>query len=206
MEGRQKNRKKQVDARKREGLESMGKDVLSIILRYLRLIHVKKLRLTNKHIEERTRDYYFNNSVCHISMIPFDRCIPLYVRRISIRTLCDYERAHRSNICFTYLRTFGVWEQQIPMINTPFEVPSSVIRFDMGTWFNQPIILPSNLKYFIMSLYFNHPITLPSSLTHLEMGSSFNHPIEFPPNLEYFRGPKRWEGLLPKNIKETIFW
>jgi hypothetical protein len=195
MEGRQKNRKKQVEARKREGIESLGKDIWSMILPSLNLTLIRHLRLTNKHIEGKTRDYFFNECLCFISNIPLNQSIPSSVRRACIRTVTDYQRVHQSNICVSYItiRLYH-YKQHLLIPHTtmanrgiqPFVVPSSVTYFEMGWFFNQPVTLPSNLIRLRMSESFNCSIVIPPSVTNLEMGHDFNLPIELPPNILHF--------------------
>lgn len=195
MEGRQKNRKKQVEVRKREGIESVGKDIWSMILPYITFTYIRYLRLTNKHIAEKTRDYYFNKFMCWVKRIPSNQSIPSSVRSVVITDLSDYQKVHQSNICVLYM-TIRLYHYNhhmlIPhttMANRgiqPFVVPSSVTYFDMGWFFNQPVTLPLNLIRLRMSEPFNCSIVIPPSVTDLEMGEDFNQPIELPPNLVHF--------------------
>jgi len=188
MEGRVKRIKFE-----KEGIESVGKDIWSMILPHITFTYIRNLRLTNKHIAEKTRDYYFNKFLCWVKRIPFNQSIPSSVRSVVITNLSDYQKVHQSNICVSYLLTWLDWKHLLIPHTTmayrciqPFVVPPSVVRFDMGFTFNQIVTLPSNLKSLSMSCRFICPIELPPSLTHFDMGQGFNRPIELPPNLVHF--------------------
>jgi FNIP Repeat len=216
MEGREKRRRQIVDETQSLGIECLGKDVWSLVLKHLSLGYVRALRQTNKHIEEKTREYFFSTYIFYLGRMRNDN-IPSMIRGVHTHLISDYKRIEESNLKITYLRLSWLFNCSITIppnvthfrtghsFNHPIVFPSGLINFEMGWCFNQPIELPPNVKDIEMGHDFNQPIVLPPGLTHLTVGMSFDQDINIPSSVIRFHGPWRWKPMIQKHIEATYF-
>jgi len=215
MEGREKRRRQIVDETQSLGIECLGKDVWSLILKHLSLGYVRALRQTNKHIEGKTREYFFSNYVFYLGRMRNDN-IPSMIREVHTHLISDYKRIEESNLKITYLRLSWLFNCSITIppnvthfrvghsFNHPIALPSGLINFEMGWSFNQPIVLPPGLTHLRMGNDFNQPTELPSGLTYLRMGYDFNQPTVFPSSLVYLDLGYHFNQpiVIPPNVKD----
>lgn len=216
-------------------LNDIGKDIWSIISSYLCLMDFKSLRLTNKDIQSKLQERYFSTCIFYIHKIPsFENICKIKKIIITGYREYERVNQSKASFTHLFLGLdfncpievpFGVTHLDLGyLFNRPIVVPPSVVHLDMGTRFNQIIVIPPSMIYLAMSDYFdspiniplgvrylymgywfNQPIILPPSVTHLMFGRNFSQSVTLPPNLQYFKGPERWEKIIPTNIKADYF-
>jgi hypothetical protein len=101
---------------------------------------VKSLRLSNKHIEEKTRAYVFSQFYVYISKIPEDSNVLLFIQKIMVDLVFDLRKLEKLNLHPTHLE-LG------PYIDSCVVIPPSVTHLEVFC-FDKYVVIPPTVTSF----------------------------------------------------------
>jgi len=160
-------------------MEGLSKDVWSLILKHMGLKTMRSLRLTNKAIERKTREYFFARFVFSLDRMSSEIEYPS-IRKIYLAYAHDIQFLKQS---FTYITHLYMGLA----FNYAIDFPSNLTHLYMGDDFNRPISISHlSLTHLIMGLKFNNPIDIPLTVTHLRLGRYFNQHVVVPSSVTHF--------------------
>lgn len=126
------------------GIHRLGKDVWSVILKYLSSGNAKALRLTSKHIEARIREYVFSHFHVVVEKVPKESDIHQYVQRIVLRRWAKFP-LDRYGLRITHL-IVGPYCVDI------VKIPASVVRLEIFSYWKEEFEIPHNVTSFYGSI------------------------------------------------------